>query len=152
MNRIYLYIGLFIAGVILGYYLVPAKEKVVIKYKDRIVKQNQVVTEIKYKDGKTVTVTKTDTVEVEKIKEIDKLKIIKNKHQIAVLADVNLNGIHTIGAMYYTPLILGFDIGAGVLYKTDNDYNVLVSNNNSNYKTNRVVDRFSFLISFKYNF
>jgi len=150
------YIYTLIAGVIIGaflfYYFAPPKEKIVIKYKDKIVTQDKIVTEVKTitKEGevKVVTKTKINTVEKEKIKEIDKLKIIKHKHQVAVISNVGLEGIHSVGLMYYRPFVLGFDIGLGAIYNLDNNYNVSINSIN----TSRTIDRVAFLISVKYNF
>ena len=74
MKYIYILLGGVVIGVLLSLYFVPERE--VIKYKDKLITKDQVVTETKYitKNGETkiVTVTNTQIKEIEKEKEVIK--------------------------------------------------------------------------------
>lgn len=133
-----------------GYYLTPIKEKEVIKYKDKIVKQNQIITKIQYKDGKTVTVTKTDTVEVEKIKEVNKTVYTTHSSELAPIIGISTNAeIENIGLIYYHKFIGSMYLGIGLDYTVHGHEYINVGNNTISTSKDGILDKTKFLISVK---
>lgn len=119
------YIIIVVVSIIVGagisYYFAPEKEKIVEKivYKDKIINAVQVKTITK--DGEVKIITKTNTVEVEKIKEIEKISNVKTR-SLYILPAINLNGDKYIGLAYSNKLIFSFDYFIGVSYYLNYNY------------------------------
>ena len=124
MKYIYIILVSILVGAGLTYYLTPTKIKEVEKvvYKDKIV--NQVKTE--YKNGKIITITKTDVKEVEK--EVEKIieKVIKKERSVYVLPAIDLSGDKLIGVGFSNKLFLSFDFFISGMYNINTPSNSLV--------------------------
>jgi hypothetical protein len=117
------YIIIILVVAVATYLLTPTKIKEVEKivYKDKIVNTVEVKTETKYKDGKVVTVSKLEIVEVEKEKEVEKIieKIIKKERSIYVLPAIDLSGNKLVGVGFSNKIFLSFDFFVNLNYNID---------------------------------
>ena len=148
LKKLGLHVIVFILGVLVGYFSLTPKEKIVIKYKDRVVKVKEMKVVTKYKDGTTITKYVKDTVEVEKEKVVDKVVYSKTNFQLAPMVEFNASEIKSTGFVLYKNIFGDMSVGLGINYRFDTPDKVLLDlNNNPVIKKPSFFDNTTFIVS-----